>query len=100
MVDSIKIKRTVNEHGQSLLKPNELCSTYVLNFLSLFQISSFDSFGDMSESHKNRFMEKILEIFTVWIDFTLARFNQYAHSLQHGIASFYVEYNGIFENIL
>ena len=30
----------------SLLKPDELCSTNVLNFLSLFQISSFDSFGD------------------------------------------------------
>ena len=32
-------------NGRSLLKPNELCSTNILNFLFLFHISSYDSFG-------------------------------------------------------
>ena len=44
---SIKIECTIITGGWSLLKSNELCSINVLNFLSLFQISSFDSFGDM-----------------------------------------------------
>ena len=47
ILTSIKIERTVITHGRLLLKANELCSTNELNFLSLFQISSFNSFGDM-----------------------------------------------------
>ena len=62
----------------------------MLNFLSLFQIYSSDSFI------KNRFTVKILEIFAVWIDLTLARFNQLALSLQQQVASFYAESNSIF----
>ena len=43
----------------------------------------------------DRFIEKILEIFAVWIDFRLARFDRYAHSLQQRVLSFYTESNGI-----
>ena len=45
----IKIDQMVITHcqSQSLLQPIELCSTNVLNFLSLFQISSFNCFEDM-----------------------------------------------------
>ena len=43
--------------------------------MSLFQISSFDSFLKY-EAHKNLLIEKILEIFGVWIDFTLAMFDR------------------------
>ena len=70
-----KSLRTVTTHGRSLIKPNELCSTYLMNFLSLFQISSFDCFVNMRLT-KNQFIEKMLENFAVWIDFPLARFNQ------------------------
>ena len=67
--------------------------------MSLFQISSFHSFWRY-EAHKNRFIEKILEIFAVWIDFTLARFDRMARSLRQRVPSFYAESNGIFGNFL
>ena len=57
------IERTVITHGRSHLKPYELCSPNVLNFLSFFQIFSFDNFGDIIEANRNRFIEKMLEIF-------------------------------------
>ena len=73
-------------------------TSIVLNFLSLFQIYNLDSFGDLS--HKNRFIEKMVEYLAVWIDFTLARFDRLARSLQQGVAPFYAEYNGILGNFL
>ena len=48
---------------------------YNRNMDEVLQISSFDSFGDIIEAHNNRFSEKMLEIFAVWVDFPLARFN-------------------------
>ena len=88
-------------HGRSLLQPNEICYKNMLIFLSLFEIStSSDSFGDGIEAHKNRFIEKMLEISAVWIDFTPTRFDRQARSLQQRITSFYAEANGIFRHFL
>ena len=47
-------------------------------------------------SSQNQFIEKILDIFAVWIDFTFTRFNWLALTLQQRVASFYAESNGIF----
>ena len=66
MVDfNIHLNRADGHYAQLItFKSNELGSTNMLNFLSSFEISSFDSFR---EAHKNLFIEKMLEIFAVWI---------------------------------
>ena len=88
---SIQIKQTGITHDQSLWKPNELCSTNVLNFLSSFHISSFDSFLEI-KTHKNRFVEKMLEMFAIWIDFTLARFDQWTLTTTGCIILYWIQW--------
>ena len=45
-------------HSESLSKPNQLCSTNVRKVSSLFQVSSFDEFGDMRRFTKFSLLRK------------------------------------------
>ena len=77
----VRIQEEMTENGRflRLFKPIKeyytqsitlkSCSTSVLNFLYLFQISGSDSFL-RHEAHNNRFIKKMLEIFAVWFTFT------------------------------
>ena len=51
-------------------------------------------------AHQNRFIEKMLEIFAVWIDLTLFRFYRLGSSLEQWVAFFKAESNVIFEIFL
>ena len=62
-------------HDWSLSKLTEICYTKVQKLLSLFQISIFDCFGDMSLK-KSQLIGEMLDIFAAWIDFTFARFSR------------------------
>ena len=91
---SISIERTVIVRGRSFLIPNKICSENLLNFFSDFKLWYFLRY----ETHKNLFIEEMLEMFAVWINFALARFDQWARSLRQRVACFYADFNGIFEN--
>ena len=81
-----------DDHFQNLMNfALRICWTFCLCFTFITLIVL-----EISWLTKNRFIVKMSEIFVVWIDFTLIRFDRWVRSLRKLVASFYVESNDIF----